>query len=72
MVRTTTDNATDEEPTRDDFKNTPIRVCHKTGRVVDVNKRSYTVAVELGGVDQHIVVTPEHAHNHVADTGSGE
>jgi len=72
MVRTTTDDATDEELTRDDFQNTPVRVCHKTGRVVDVNKRSYTVAVELGGVNQHVVVTPEYAHEHVVDGGSGE
>lgn len=36
-----------------------VRICHKKGRIIEENKDSYTVSIELGGVLQHITVTKE-------------
>lgn len=38
------------------FVGKTIRVCHKKGRIVEENPRSFDAEIELGGVIQHVVL----------------
>lgn len=44
-----------------------ILICHKKGTIVEENKTSYSVEIELGDVCQNIVVSKEYAENNVIE-----
>lgn len=51
--------------TTDEYLGRTIRVCHKTARIVECNRRSYEAEIELGGVTQHVVLSDEYVHERI-------
>lgn len=55
-----------ESTTDDAFRRETVTVCHKNVTITDVNERSYTGEVELGGVVQHVVLSASYVHDRLA------
>lgn len=53
--------------TTDDHVGERVRICHTAGRVVRANDHSYAVVLELAGIDQEVLASPDYIHGQVEE-----
>lgn len=55
---------------RPDLVREQVRICHNQGRIVGTGANCYKVGIELGDVDQEILVSPEFVHDQIDGAGA--